>query len=129
IAEIDRLANVVSSLLGFARPLQLDSRAVAVAELFDHATLLAAGELEAKRVRVERHTVPGLPLVHGDPDLLSQVLLGLLGNAADAVPPGGTIGLDATAADGIVRIHVSDSGPGVPVQLRSQIFEPFFTTR
>jgi signal transduction histidine kinase len=129
IAEIDRLANVVNSLLGFARPLQLESRAVGVAELFDHATLLAAGELEAKRVRIQRHTAPGVPLVQGDRDLLSQVLLGLLSNAAEAVPPGGTIALDAAAADGAVRIHVSDSGPGIPPELRAQIFEPFFTTR
>jgi len=129
IAEIDRLANVVSSLLGFARPLQLESRAVTVTELFDHATLLAAGELEAKRARLQRHTASALPLVQGDPDLLSQVLLGLLANAAEAVPPGGTVALDAAAADGAVRIHVSDSGPGVPAELRAQIFEPFFTTR
>jgi two-component system sensor histidine kinase HydH len=129
IAEIDRLANVVNSLLGLARPLQVESRPVAVAELFDHATLLAGGELEAKRARIQRHTAPGLPLVQGDPDLLSQVLLGLLANAAEAVPPGGIIALDAAPADGAVRIHVSDSGPGIPLELRGQIFDPFFTTR
>jgi signal transduction histidine kinase len=129
ITEIDRLANVVNSLLAFARPLQLDVRAVRVSELFDRAVLLARGELDAKRLRVERHLAVTLPPVHADPDLLSQVLIGLLANAAEAVPPGGVIALDAYAADGAVQLSVADSGPGIAPELRARVFEPFFTTR
>jgi len=58
-----------------------------------------------------------------------QVLLGLLANAAEAAPSGGEVALAATAADGAVEIAVTDSGPGVPPELRGRIFEPFFTTR
>ncbi len=129
ITEIDRLANVVNSLLAFARPLQLDARPVRVAELFDHALLLARDELDAKRLRVERHTAAALPAVQADPDLLSQVLIGLLANAAEAVPPGGAIALDAYAADGAVQLSVADSGPGIAPELRARVFDPFFTTR
>jgi two-component system, NtrC family, sensor histidine kinase HydH len=129
IAEIDRLANVVNSLLAFARPLQVEARAVRVADLFDRALLLAHADLEAKRLRVERHIAAALPPVQGDPDLLSQLLIGLLANAAEATPPGGNIALDAYAADGAVRIDVADSGPGIAPELRSRVFEPFFTTR
>ena len=129
IAEIDRLANVVNSLLAFARPLQLDARPVRVADLLDRALLLGRDELEAKRLHVERRTSADLPAVHADPDLLSQVLLGLLANAAEAVPPGGAIAIEAASGDGVVHLSVADSGPGVPVALRARIFEPFFTTR
>jgi signal transduction histidine kinase len=129
ITEIDRLANVVNSLLAFARPLQLDARAVRVSELFDRAVLLARDDLDAKRLRVERHVAVTLPAVHADPDLLSQVLIGLLANAAEAVPPGGVIALDAYAADGAVQLCVADSGPGIAPELRARVFEPFFTTR
>jgi two-component system sensor histidine kinase HydH len=129
IAEIDRLANVVNSLLAFARPLQLEARPVRVAELFDRAVLLARDELAAKRVRVERGGDGGLPPVQGDADLLSQVLLGLIANASEAVAPAGTIALEAAAADGVVHLSVTDSGPGIPVDLRARVFEPFFTTR
>lgn len=129
ITEIDRLANVVNSLLAFTRPLQVDARAVRVAEVFDRAVQLVHDELEAKRLRVERHTGAALPAVQADPDLLSQVLIGLLANAAEAVPPGGSIALDAYAADGAVRISVADSGPGIAPELRGRVFEPFFTTR
>jgi signal transduction histidine kinase len=67
--------------------------------------------------------------VEADPDLLSQVLIGLLANATEAVPPGGAIALDAYVADGAVQLSVADSGPGIAPELRSRIFEPFFTTR
>jgi signal transduction histidine kinase len=127
--EIDRLTSVTGSLLAFARPLRLAPRAVAVTALFDGALLLAADELRAKGVRLARHETPALPPVQADEDLIRQVLLGLLHNAAEAVPAGGDVELDARAADGAVEIAIADSGPGVPGALRARIFEPFFTTR
>jgi signal transduction histidine kinase len=129
ITEIDRLANVVNSLLRFARPLQLDARPVQVAALFERAILLTRDEIDSKRLRVERHTATALPAVQADPDLLGQVLIGVLANAVEAVPPGGAIVLDAYAADGAVQLSISDSGPGVAPELRARVFEPFFTTR
>ena len=129
VAEIDRLASVVSSLLDFARPLHLEARAVSVRDLFDRAALLAAGELAAKGARLARDESPALPAVLADPDLLSQVLLGLLANAAEAVPPGGDVMLAARVRDGAVELVVDDSGPGIPAELRDRVFEPFFTTR
>jgi len=128
-AEIDRLSSVVTSLLEFARPLHLEPRAVSVRELFDRAALLAEGELAAKGARLGRAESPALPTVKADPDLLSQVLLGLLANAAEAVPYGGDVTLAAHARDGAVELVVEDSGPGIPAELRDRVFEPFFTTR
>lgn len=129
IAEIDRLANVVQSILAYARPLQLTPRAVRVDDLFERALLLARPDLDARRVRVERGDAGALPPVLADTDLISQVLLGLLGNAADAMPEGGTVRLDAASAADGVQLRVSDWGPGVPSELRQRIFDPFFTTR
>ena len=127
--EIDRLGNVVNSLLAFARPLRVEARSVSVHELFDRALLLAHEELQGKALRVRRDESPLLPEVRADGDLICQVLLGLLANAAEAAPSGGEVALAAAAADGGVEIAVADSGPGVPPELRARIFEPFFTTR
>jgi len=128
-AEIDRLGSVVSSLLSFARPPRLAPRPVAVGSLFDQAVLLARQELDAKEIRVVRDEPAALPSVQADSDLIVQVLLGLLSNAADAVPHGGEVMLEASATQGVVEIGVADTGPGIPEGLRSRIFEPFFTTR
>jgi len=128
-AEIDRLNSVITSLLAFARPLQVDARPVAVSEIFERALLLARDELEAKKIRVARVAASDVPAVQADSDLMSQVVLDLLNNAAEALPPAGEVRLEARAENGSVRIDVADSGPGVPADLRARIFEPFFTTR
>jgi signal transduction histidine kinase len=128
-AEIDRLNSVVTSLLTFARPPQLHPRAVAVRDLVDRALLLAREELGAKQLTVERRDAAGVGAVQADPDLMSQVLLCLLSNAAEAAPAGGEIILDTHVTEGAVVIGINDSGPGVPAPLRERIFEPFFTTR
>jgi signal transduction histidine kinase len=128
-AEIDRLGNVVNSLLAFARPLRVETRPVSVHDLFDRALTLAREELQGKALRVRRDEPVALPAVRADGDLICQVLLGLLANAAEAAPSGGEVALAAAATDGAVEIAVADSGPGVPPELRTRIFEPFFTTR
>lgn len=129
IEEVDRLSGVTSALLAAARPLPLEQRAVGVRGLVDRAFSLAERALDAAPVRLRREAPDGLPPVRVDPDLVCQVLLGLLVNAAQAAPPGGEICLAARSRDGAVELAVSDSGPGVPAELRERIFEPFFTTR
>ena len=64
-----------------------------------------------------------------DPDLIAQVLVGLVDNAIEAVPAGGEVRLEARSDGGQIELSVTDSGPGVPADLRGRVFEPFFTTR
>jgi signal transduction histidine kinase len=127
--EIDRLSSVVTSLLAFARPPQLQARAVPVAELLERAAALSREELDARAVRLVRDAGGDLPALHADPDLVCQVLIGLLSNAAEAAGPGGEVRLEVGVAGGGVEIGVADSGAGVPADLRERVFEPFFTTR
>jgi two-component system sensor histidine kinase HydH len=127
--EIDRLGSVVTSLLAFARPPQLQPRPVPVRELLDRAAVLARDELDARAVRLARETAVDLPALRADPDLVCQVLLGLLSNGAEAAGAGGEVRLEARATDGRIELAVTDSGPGVPPELRDRVFEPFFTTR
>ena len=75
-----------------------------------------------------------MPPVLADASQLKQVLLNLLGNAADAMAGGGEIRIAATAekdADGrpMVVVRICDSGPGMPPDVQCRIFEPFFTTK
>lgn len=127
--EIDRLNHVIGSLLAVARPPTVTPRAVPVSELLDRTLALARDELAGKDIRVRRTAPADLPPVRADADLLCQVLLGFLTNAAQAVPAGGEVTLEAAARNATVELAVTDSGPGVPAELRERIFEPFFTTR
>lgn len=63
------------------------------------------------------------------PDALKQVLLNLVQNARDAVPRGLALEVRVRTEGAVVRISVSDNGPGIPAELRERVFDPFFTTR
>jgi two-component system nitrogen regulation sensor histidine kinase NtrY len=72
-------------------------------------------------------------LIDVDPDLMCQVLINLLRNAADAVRGHGdrpvvTLTFSPTRG-GATQIDVADNGPGVPPNLAQDIFLPFFTTK
>jgi signal transduction histidine kinase len=129
LAEIDRLSNVVTSLLAFAKPLRVEARPVAVSAVVDRALALANEKLTSKHVRLVRETGTELPEVSADADLVCQALLDLVINAAEAVPAGGEVSVGACTVNGAVQVTVADDGPGVPPGMRAQIFEPFFTTR
>jgi two-component system sensor histidine kinase HydH len=129
VAEVDRLGSVVNGLLAFARPIELETRPTAIPEVIARAVAVAGREVAARRVRLERDDAAALPLVQADGDLVCQVLVGLLANAAAATPPGGRVVVRARASNGTVELAVADEGPGIAPELRGRVFEPFFTTR
>lgn len=129
VAEIDRLTNVVSSLLTFARPLALRRQHARIGEMLSKTVQLAEGDLGSAGVRLQQRTAQDLPEVDVDPDLFCQAVLGLVANAVQAAGPGGEVNVSATTDGAGVEVAVEDSGPGVPSNLRERIFEPFFTTR
>jgi len=61
--------------------------------------------------------------------LIEQILVNLIDNAAYAAGPNGWVSIDARREGELVCIEISDSGPGVPVNLQERIFDPFFTTK
>jgi two-component system NtrC family sensor kinase len=69
------------------------------------------------------------PSVHGDRDQFQQVLLNLFGNAMDAMPAGGPLGVDLSGAGKARRLRIRDSGAGVPSRSRETLFRPFFTSK
>jgi signal transduction histidine kinase len=60
---------------------------------------------------------------------MTQVLVNLLLNAADAMDGKGHVYVTCESAAGRVRIAVSDQGPGIERELRRKVFDPFFTTK
>lgn len=63
------------------------------------------------------------------PALFNQVVMNILGNAADAVGETGTITIATRSDEQSFQISIEDSGPGIPPDVRDRIFEPFFTTK
>jgi signal transduction histidine kinase len=120
--------KIVADLLDFARVRSPETARVAVSDLVDD-------QLERvdvpDAVRVERDLPGDLPAVAVDPIQVGQVILNVLTNGVQAMTPrgGGVLGIRARADQGLVRLTVYDTGPGVPPEHREQVFEPLFTTK
>ena len=132
IEESDRLARVTSRLVDFARPITPRPARLGLGELADRVAALCEPGLEARGLRLRARGDRSITW-WADPDLLCQVLLGLVENAAEASPAGSliTLGWSPLAENrgkGLL-LWVSDPGEGVPAELRERIFEPFFTTK
>jgi CheY-like chemotaxis protein/anti-sigma regulatory factor (Ser/Thr protein kinase) len=74
-------------------------------------------------------TPPEDVFVLGAPAALREALINLIFNAVDALPRGGWIRMAVFACEEHVVVRVSDSGEGIPAEIRERIFEPFFSTK
>jgi NtrC-family two-component system sensor histidine kinase KinB len=72
-----------------------------------------------------------LPRAQADPNLLRRILQNLVGNAIKFTPAAGVVRVsaEAGAAPSLLRVRVSDSGPGIPLELQSRLFQKFVTGR
>jgi signal transduction histidine kinase/ActR/RegA family two-component response regulator len=68
-------------------------------------------------------------VVLGDDSELRDVLVNMVFNAVDAMPTGGTLALTASVTGEVVSVQVSDTGEGMPPEVRTRVFDPFFTTK
>jgi PAS domain S-box-containing protein len=134
IKELDRIEQIITGLLLFARPqpgrpVLSDLHAIAEKTLDNLELHMGAGG-----VKVVRDYVDDLPRVWADPDLVQQVFLNLCLNAVQAMPEGGTLTISTTVRrprtrKQFVDVSFSDTGPGIPKENMEKIFDPFFTTR
>jgi len=87
-----------------------------------------ASQAEGRQIEA-RIDQAGVVVVEGWAHTLREALTNLVFNAVDAMPQGGVMRLSARAVDKRVIVEVSDTGVGMPADVRTRIFEPFFTTK
>jgi heavy metal sensor kinase len=128
LEEIERLSRLADQLLLLARAdagvLQPTTETVDLPELLEGIVERWRPAAVAREVRLESD----LPLegeVRADPGLLRRLFDNLLDNALRHTPTRGTVLLSAVADDGVWRIVVDDTGPGVAPELRPHLFERF----
>ncbi len=127
--EIDRLNSLITALLTFSRPAELRLQQVVIEQIVDRALHLTSDELQRRGITVAREGDGDAPLVIADPDLIAQVVFGLIINAAEAIGEHGVIILRTLSEGDHVVIEVVDTGPGIAPADAERIFEPFFTTK
>ncbi len=131
IDETLRCRKIVKGLLDFARQTKPQKQDINLNKVVEDVLSLVRNQASFQNIAIRTEMDPDLPSVLADADQMRQVVLNIILNAADAMPQGGTLRIrsqsDSTANQVILRI--SDTGPGVPLEIQDKLFEPFFTTK
>jgi signal transduction histidine kinase len=131
--ECDRLNQLLSDVLFFARPLELKMEPLDLADLMERFLSRWAPRFKQSNINCHTDFAPNLPFASTDPRTFEQVILNLITNALQAMPDGGTISIsmaEKTTNQGqMVELRIADTGHGIPANIRDRIFDPFFTTK
>lgn len=143
VQATERGANLTRQLLTFSRRQHRQPQYLDLNEVVG-GLMNMLRRVIPENIRLGFHSAAKLPPVLADLGMMEQVVINLVTNARDAMPHGGTINItleqvlvseecarqNPDARPGkFVRLSVSDTGTGIPGEIRSRIFEPFFTTK
>ncbi|MFN4243095.1 MAG: ATP-binding protein [Tepidisphaerales bacterium] len=141
--NLDRIYSLTLNLLAYSRPRVPEFAPVDMGRVVADVAELVSAAARDRRVRVETHIEPGLPLCEADADGVHQLLMNLVGNAIDAVNEGAgvvrviarsetaDVARAAAAGEhgGWMVLEVEDNGPGIPETMRQHLFELFHSTK
>jgi two-component system, cell cycle sensor histidine kinase and response regulator CckA len=124
----ERAAQLTTQLLGFARGKKAHVAPVDLHQIIKDMVDLLRRTID-KKVRINAHMMAPEAHVLGDASQMYQVLLNLCLNGRDAMPDGGELLIATKNAGASIVISVSDTGMGIPREIRAHIFDAFFTTK
>ncbi|MDW7645857.1 MAG: ATP-binding protein [Desulfuromonadales bacterium] len=128
LREVDRMNQVVTDFLQFARPVDLGKKSCDLNALLQELVLFTAGECQRAKISV-RFDPGDMPLVPVDSEQIRQVFLNILLNAVQAMAGGGALRIATHRLDDSLVVRFIDNGPGIAQELLPKIFNPFFTTK
>ncbi len=127
--EISRLDRVVKTFLDFNRPVKPQFRVLDMNEVVRDIAALIAPEARARKVLVDVRIESAPAWITGDLDLLNQAILNVVVNAIEAMKSGGKLMLEARRDGGLTQVIISDTGPGIPPEIRDKVFNLYFSTK
>lgn len=129
LGEGERLDRYIRNLLDMTKlghgTLKIERDWIALTDILSSALRRTRNLLSD--VQVEKEVPEALPLLFVHPALIEQALVNVLENAAKFAPAGSTLSIRARTLGSEMIITISDEGPGIPENQRSQVFDMFFT--
>lgn len=131
IAGAKRISTTLRGLVNYARPGPLLVSKVSLHRLVVDTLGFLEGQPMLRGKILENQVPADLPMLHADATQLSQVLMNLLLNAAEATPEGGKIMISAAKLTYVesIEVRIADTGAGISAEVLPHVFEPFFTTK
>jgi PAS domain S-box-containing protein len=127
-----RVADIVQRLLTFSRHAKPERKCVDINKLIESTLALRTYHLRVNNIEVVTQLAPDLLETVVDPGQIQQVLLNLIVNAETEMKLAhgrGKLTITTENSDNIIKICVTDDGPGIAPDIMDKIFDPFFTTR
>jgi len=128
----NKIELVIRKVMDFSRPSTPNLALTDINESIEEAVNLSSVTLRKSGIKLEKSLARNLPRCYADSHLIEQVLLNLITNAAQAmkmIDGPQRIEITSSQENNHIIIRVSDSGPGMPSNIRDKIFDPFFTTK
>jgi two-component system, NtrC family, sensor histidine kinase AtoS len=137
--DCNRLTELIKSGLSFIKPMEYKLEAIDLGRLMKNLLDRWQHRLQQKNIVYQFQVESDLPQVEGDPRALEHVFINLISNALQAMDNeetarSGTLAIKIQSLRNAaerpqVEVSISDTGPGIPDEIRDRIFEPFFTTK
>ncbi len=127
--EVKRINKLTTSLLSFARPLNLQRQWTDLNRLVQETTELLSREAAQNGVTLRVQLSEQVPALYCDPNQVKQVIINLLLNAFDATNGKGEVMIKTEKQGAKAVISVTDNGSGIAPDVLGEIFNPFFTTK
>jgi signal transduction histidine kinase len=108
-----------------AGQIELDVAPFSLPATLERGAVTVRDRADRGGVRISVSSAPGVGVVVGDERRIRQVVFNLLSNAVKFTPSGGVVAVAAERVDGVVRVSVTDDGPGIPAEDQQRIFEEF----
>jgi len=126
-----RISATVRGLLNYARPGPLRLSRISLERLVDDTFSFLRHQPMFRAIELKKEIPPELPPITADANQISQVLMNLLLNSAQAMPQGGaiTVAAEKVKFEDRIEVRVTDTGCGIPADILPRVFEPFFTTK
>ena len=130
-SELNRIAEVIESLLSFSRIRKTPAEKVDLHYLIDEVVLLMQHMLNEKSIELVLSDTCETTLINGDENRLKQVFINLLKNSIEAILKEGLIEiqLETLREEKCIEVRIIDDGSGIPEEFRNRIFDPFVSTK
>jgi C4-dicarboxylate-specific signal transduction histidine kinase len=131
MGQVRKATDIITHLRTFGRAAPVSVETVDIDEVIERSLSLVQEQLKLRGIEVELELCPDELVLHANPIQLEQVFINLLTNARDALENARTkrISITTKREGDLIRITVSDTGPGISPEIEARVFDPFFTTK
>jgi len=127
--EVSRLEKITSELLEYSRKTHLEKRLHNINILVRNSLDFMKNQIKSANIELLTNFDINEPRVELDERRFRQVIYNIIGNALEAMNPGGKLMITTKAENGYVELKIEDNGRGISEDDKIHLYTPFFTTK